>query len=127
MKEKGIDQARVLSAQQLDGALQEVDTFLKISGLGLETFVFVTDGQLPIRQVIYPEALKKNINLSGYFGIFGDRKEYRRLLNNNESLGTLQDIANYVGLDQQSGEERIQKSNFSRTRSYTYLWLLKEC
>lgn len=55
---------------------------------GQPAFVLVTDGQLPLRQVLHPEALRKDIHLGPAFATFFDiRKEIRRLSNNNEDPG----------------------------------------
>jgi epithelial splicing regulatory protein 1/2 len=42
-------------------------------------FRIVTDGQLPLRQCLHPEASAKDINLPAYYWRFSDlRKEYVR-------------------------------------------------
>jgi epithelial splicing regulatory protein 1/2 len=44
----------------------------------------VTDGNLPIRQVLHPDALRKNIQLSdAFYSYFDIRKELPHLVNNN--------------------------------------------
>lgn len=67
-------------------------TQLQVNG-STNSFVFVVDGPLPVRQVLHPEALKKAIQLPRHYWTYFDiKREYRRLFNNNENLNTLQDI-----------------------------------
>ncbi len=55
---------------------------------GQPAFLLVADGQLPLRQVLHTEALRKDIHLGQAFSTFFDiRKEIRRLSNNNEDHG----------------------------------------
>ncbi len=45
----------------------------------------LTDGQLHLRQVLHPEAIKKGIVLPSYFNTFYDlRKEFRKCYRNND-------------------------------------------
>ena len=53
------------------------DAELKSRGIEPASLCLVTDGQLPIRQCLFPEAQRKNIHLPSYYYSFHDmRKEF---------------------------------------------------
>lgn len=50
-------------------------------------FQFVTDGQLPLRQCLHPEACRKEIDLPYYYSTFHDlRKEVARFTGKNDEI-----------------------------------------
>uniref|UniRef100_A0A8C5PUK8 Epithelial splicing regulatory protein 1 n=1 Tax=Leptobrachium leishanense TaxID=445787 RepID=A0A8C5PUK8_9ANUR len=82
-KDSKIEAESLYSASQLEQALQQfnqsVGNELNI-GVGT-SFCLCTDGQLHIRQVLHPEASKKNIMLPECFYSFFDlRKEFKKCL-----------------------------------------------
>uniref|UniRef100_A0A914W4Q5 RRM domain-containing protein n=1 Tax=Plectus sambesii TaxID=2011161 RepID=A0A914W4Q5_9BILA len=91
VKEKGIIDVEVQKAPRLSDVLGQFDVYSKQSlydSDGQPAFVLVTDGALPLRQVLHPEALRKDIHLGPAFANYFDiRKEIRRLSNNNEDPG----------------------------------------
>lgn len=55
-------------------------------------FRLVTDGQLPLRQCLHPEACSKNIDLPEYYNVFHDlRKDFRTFYNvpNDQELSSI--------------------------------------
>uniref|UniRef100_A0A8C5SGY8 Epithelial splicing regulatory protein 2 n=1 Tax=Laticauda laticaudata TaxID=8630 RepID=A0A8C5SGY8_LATLA len=75
----GLTPESLAKAEPLDRVLQQfsqlVSNDLKV--LGSSSYIFCTDGQLLIRQVLHPEASKKNLLLSDCFYSFYDlRKEF---------------------------------------------------
>ena len=57
--------------------LRQFDQEAKAKGLEAHNCCLVTDGQLPVRQCLFPEATRKGITLSPYYYRFHDlRKEF---------------------------------------------------
>lgn len=68
------------------------------------TFRLITDGQLPLRQCLHPEACAKDIELPNYFCKFSDlRKEYVRFKSGDLSraLVAIKDVPNMPALPAQ--------------------------
>lgn len=61
------------------------------------TFRIITDGQLPLRQCLHPEACAKDLELPSYYCKFSDlRKEYVRYKSNglSRALVPVEDVKN---------------------------------
>ncbi|XP_053324233.1 epithelial splicing regulatory protein 1 isoform X3 [Spea bombifrons] len=109
-KEAKIEPESLYAAPQLDQALQQfnqsVGNELNI-GVGT-SFCLATDGQLHIRQVLHPEASKKNIMLPECFYSFFDlKKEFKKCLPGSGDISEL-DVAamrSYLGLENQSKQQ----------------------
>ncbi|KAF7277460.1 hypothetical protein GWI33_007209, partial [Rhynchophorus ferrugineus] len=53
----------------------------------------MTDGQLPIRQCLHPEAWRKQLDLPNYYNAFHDlRKEVAALLDRDEIPGSVSEM-----------------------------------
>nr|KAH0807769.1 hypothetical protein GEV33_015022 [Tenebrio molitor] len=77
------------TGRQLEDALNEFDAYC--SSLHVDPhsagFRLVTDGQLPLRQCLYPEACRKEIDLPRYYSTFHDlRKEVARFTRKTDEL-----------------------------------------
>lgn len=60
--------------------LLQFDTYVRSLQIDPDSPLFrlVTDGQLPLRQCLHPEACSKNIDLPSYYYLFHDlRKDFR--------------------------------------------------
>ncbi|KAJ8957623.1 hypothetical protein NQ318_017512, partial [Aromia moschata] len=69
------------SGRQIEDALNEFDVYCNSLHIDPHSagFRLVTDGQLPLRQCLYPEAYRKDIELPLYYSVFYDlRKEVAR-------------------------------------------------
>lgn len=72
------------AGQPLDSALRQFDRYARATlhsatELGTAHLRLVTDGQLPLRQCLHPEACNKDITLPTYYNSFYDiRKEVTR-------------------------------------------------
>ncbi|NWX84019.1 ESRP1 protein, partial [Nothoprocta ornata] len=102
-----VDAQSLALAPPLEQALrqfnQSVSNELNI-GLGT-SFCFCTDGQLHIRQVLHPEACKKNISLPECFYSFFDlRKEFKKCCPGSPDISKLDAaaMAEYLNLDKSS-------------------------
>ncbi|KAM8966224.1 epithelial splicing regulatory protein 1 [Pelodytes ibericus] len=109
-KEAKIEAESLYTAPQLEQALQQfnqsVGNELNI-GVGT-SYCICTDGQLHIRQVLHPEASKKNIMLPECFYSFFDlRKEFKKCLpgSSDASEVDIQSMMNYFGLGTQNSQE----------------------
>ena len=66
-----------LPLYKLPWIIHRFNAELSSRGLDPETVCLVTDGQLPIRQCLFPEAQRKGITLPAYYSKFHDlRKEF---------------------------------------------------
>ncbi|NWQ73538.1 ESRP2 protein, partial [Columbina picui] len=97
-------------AEPLDQVLQQfsqlVSSDLKV--LGRSSYTLCSDGQLLIRQVLHPEASKKNFLLSDCFYSFYDlRKEFHTCYPNSAAVKdqTIKTMAEYLGLGTDETEE----------------------
>ncbi|NXU54922.1 ESRP2 protein, partial [Turnix velox] len=85
---------------------QLVSSDLKV--LGKSSYTLCSDGQLLIRQVLHPEASKKNLLLSDCFYSFYDlRKEFHTCYPSSASVKdqTIKTMAEYLGLGTDEAEE----------------------
>ncbi|KAK5647185.1 hypothetical protein RI129_002077 [Pyrocoelia pectoralis] len=74
-------------------------------------FQFVTDGQLPLRQCLHPEACRKDIELPYYYSTFHDlRKEVAKFTGKNDDLPqSVTDMVTYLDLKPESENEFYKK------------------
>ena len=81
------------NASSLEAVIDRFDSEVARKSLN-HNFVLVTDGQLHIRQCLFPEAQRKNIKLPNYYYKFHDlQKEYMAVKPNCTVL-TLKDMLN---------------------------------
>ena len=74
--EFGIKEADIKGAPPLSSVIRQFDILARDVLGGEDNFTLVTDGQLHLRQCLYPEASRKNIVLPAYYQRFHDlRKE----------------------------------------------------
>ena len=93
-KVTGISEASFKHSKTLEVALNDLDRFIATKGLSPETFCLCTEGQLHLRQVLYPEVTRKNILLKPYmFKFFDVQAEFRKLYNGGNNAGTTNDAA----------------------------------
>ncbi|XP_053251606.1 epithelial splicing regulatory protein 1 isoform X2 [Podarcis raffonei] len=111
-EETGLAEDRLALAPQLEQALrqfnQSVSNELNI-GVGT-SFCLCTDGQLHLRQVLHPEASKKNILLSECFYSFFDlRKEFKKCCPGSPEIDKLdaKAMAEYLNLDKSSSPQNF--------------------
>ncbi|KAJ6221034.1 hypothetical protein RDWZM_006846 [Blomia tropicalis] len=87
----GITEDKMKHATSLDNVLLQMDHYIN-THLNDESFCLITDGQLHLRQVLHPEAIKKAIVLPPYYHRFYDlRKEFRKCYRNND-MRTVEDM-----------------------------------
>ena len=85
----------------LEHAIEQFDQYLRHlfqlrdhDDVSRDQFVFVTDGQLPLRQCLHPEACKKNIPLPNYYNCFIDlHKEVFHFVHKSDTTSILQSLA----------------------------------
>ncbi|ETE65027.1 Epithelial splicing regulatory protein 2 [Ophiophagus hannah] len=106
----GLTPESLAKAEPLDRVLQQfsqlVSNDLKV--LGRSSYIFCTDGQPLIRQVLHPEASKKNLLLSDCFYSFYDlRKEFHDSYPSSAPVKdqTIQSMAEYIGYGIDESEE----------------------
>ena len=81
------------NASSLEAVIDRFDSEVARKSLN-HNFVLVTDGQLHLRQCLFPEAQRKNIKLPNYYYKFHDlRKEYMAAKPNCSVL-TIKDMLN---------------------------------
>ena len=79
--EFGIGEADIKGAPPLSSVIRQFDILARDVLGGGDNFTLVTDGQLHLRQCLYPEAVRKNISLPHYYQRFHDlRKEFSSLV-----------------------------------------------
>ena len=79
--EFGIHEADIKGAPPLSSVIRQFDILARDVLGGGDNFTLVTDGQLHLRQCLYPEAVRKNISLPHYYQRFHDlRKEFSSLV-----------------------------------------------
>lgn len=83
------------AGQPLDAALRSFDHYVR--SLGVDPcsagFHLITDGQLPLRQCLHPEACTKDLELPPYYCTFHDlRKEVTRFLGPGKLEEPIQNI-----------------------------------
>ena len=100
-----------LPLNKLPWVIHRFNAELSSRGLDPETVCLVTDGQLPIRQCLFPEAQRKGITLPAYYSKFHDlRKEFS---------------AAYPDSPVSEVEDMLKsKFRFSRCPLTSFFWLL---
>ncbi|XP_013780783.1 epithelial splicing regulatory protein 2-like isoform X2 [Limulus polyphemus] len=101
----------VKNGQALENVIEELDQFVKakLDNDGSRNFCLVTDSQLHLRQVLHPEATKKNFSLPDYFCSFFDlRKEFRMFYHTDEIL-SIQDMLNYLAIEANESAEATNR------------------
>ncbi|XP_054856266.1 epithelial splicing regulatory protein 2 isoform X2 [Eublepharis macularius] len=106
----GLTPEGLSKAEPLDRVLQQFSQLVSsdLKALGRSSYTFCTDGQLLIRQVLHPEASKKNLLLSDCFYSFFDlRKEFHNCYPNSASVKdqTIQSMAECIGFRIDETEE----------------------
>jgi len=99
------------NGQYLETILEEFNQYVrtKLNYDNGEQFIFVTDGQQHLRQVLFPECTNKNINLPEYFYRFFDlKKEFRKFLREN-----MTDTVTSNNLNNLNNGELIERSSTS--------------
>ncbi|XKL59479.1 hypothetical protein PGB90_000495 [Kerria lacca] len=85
----------------LETAIKQFDGYVKSLNIDPTSPLFrlVTDGQLPLRQCLHPEASSKNIELPEYYNVFHDlRKDFRTFYNvpNDQELSSITHLVKYL-------------------------------
>ena len=76
--EYGITEKDVAGAPPLSAVIRQFDRLAREVLAGGENLTLVTDGQLHLRQCLWPEVTRKNLSLPPYFSRFHDlRKEFQ--------------------------------------------------
>uniref|UniRef100_T1ILP7 RRM domain-containing protein n=1 Tax=Strigamia maritima TaxID=126957 RepID=T1ILP7_STRMM len=99
--EFGLCEEQVKNGQFLEQILEQFDQFArtKLDSDAGRSFLLITDGQLPLRQVLHPEACNKNIDLPESFYTFYDlRKEFRKFYH-SEEMQNIKDMLNYLAIE----------------------------
>ena len=79
--EYGISEADIKGAPSLASVIRQFDILARDVLGGGDNFTLVTDGQLHLRQCLYPECVRKNVSLPAYYHRFHDlRKEFSTLV-----------------------------------------------
>lgn len=91
LNESGLTDDIIKSAgRQLEDALKEFHEYcaaLHLDPSQTNSFRFITDGQLPLRQCLHPEACRKDMNLDQCYNVFHDlRKEVAKSLGKMEEM-----------------------------------------
>ncbi|RZF48745.1 hypothetical protein LSTR_LSTR013829 [Laodelphax striatellus] len=87
----------------LETAIKQFDEFIRLLQIDPDSplFKFITDGQLPLRQCLHPEACTKNITLPDYYCSFYDlRKHFRHFYNvpEDQEFKSVKDLVDYLGM-----------------------------
>lgn len=113
--------------QPLDAALRQFDRYVRQLGIDpcSPTFQICTDGQLPLRQCLHPEACNKEMDLPHYYNSFHDlRKQVARIIGLEQSPGSLREMLACILLichifntivDFSSFEDILHRSNRIKT------------
>ena len=81
------------TASSLETVIDRFETDIARKSLNYD-FVLVTDGQLHIRQCLFPEAQRKNIKLPNYYYSFHDLRKEFMAARPNSSVMTIKDMLN---------------------------------
>ncbi|XP_048402784.1 epithelial splicing regulatory protein 2 isoform X5 [Stegostoma tigrinum] len=99
--EVSISLEEIAKAERLDQVLEQFNQVLssELKALGRSSYCLCTDGQLLIRQVLHPEASKKNLVLPDCFYSFYDlQKEFHKCCPNSASINSISSMAEYLEL-----------------------------
>ncbi|XP_069076587.1 epithelial splicing regulatory protein 1 isoform X1 [Pleurodeles waltl] len=128
--EEGSEEDRLTCVPQLEQALQQFNQSVSNElNIGVGTsFSLCTDGQLHIRQVLHPEASKKNILLPECFYSFFDlRKEFKKCCPGSPDVSELdvKAMVNYLNLEEHSSVDQFGASEVE-DMGYIILKLISE-
>lgn len=96
------------SGRQLEDAINEFDSYCVSLHIDPHNagFRIVTDGQLPLRQCLHPESVRKYFDLPFYYSMFHDlRKEVARFKGKDEVLQSVADMLEYLELKPEAENE----------------------
>ena len=106
--EYGITEKDVAGAPGLSSAIRQFDSLARDVMAGGENLTLLTDGQLHLRQCLWPEVTRKNLSLPPYFSRFHDlRKEFQSLQPTDpagEHL-TVEDMLKSLDLEEDDSQE----------------------
>lgn len=86
--EFGITENDVKGAPPLSSVIRQFDSLARSVLSGGDNITLVTDGQLHLRQCLWPEVTRKNISLPPYFSRFHDlRKEFQSIVPTSDPGG----------------------------------------
>ncbi|XP_077543133.1 epithelial splicing regulatory protein fusilli isoform X1 [Haemaphysalis longicornis] len=108
--EYGISEEQLKNAVPLE---QVIDQFSQWARARLEAeaggqFYFVTDGQLPLRQALHPEAVRHGVLLPDAFYHFFDlRKEFQAFY--GKAVDSVQDMLTYLSLEPDASAEIVTR------------------
>ncbi|XP_065570104.1 RNA-binding protein fusilli-like isoform X2 [Artemia franciscana] len=103
--ELGLQEDQVRSGKPLESAIEEFDRYARSMYFigGNRTMTLVTDGQLPLRQCLHPEACTKGLDLPEYYNSFYDlRKEVAKSLNlpsSEDKINSVRDALMHLSLE----------------------------
>lgn len=104
----GLTETSIKEALSLNSVIQKFDA--ELNSRGLDNLCLVTDGQLPLRQCLFPEAQRKGITLPAYYYRFHDlRKEFSATYPDS-SVSGVEDM-----LKSNFGYFSLLLANFSKT------------
>ncbi|XP_028665164.1 epithelial splicing regulatory protein 2 isoform X2 [Erpetoichthys calabaricus] len=111
-EDTGLSVEELSRAEPLDRVLQQFQQSIssELKSLGRNSYVLCTDGPQLVRQVIHPEASKKNLVLADCFYSFFDlRKEFHKCCPDTGSARdqTLSSMAEFLTLSAEEGEKGI--------------------
>ncbi|CAB3385279.1 Hypothetical predicted protein [Cloeon dipterum] len=102
LSEAKLTEAAVKAAEPLETVLAKFESYVRTfvqSGDRPRGMIFVTDGQLPLRQCLHPEACSKNIQLSEFYESFYDlRKEFSSFYHAAEEMHSIRAMVEYLGM-----------------------------
>lgn len=89
------------AGQPLESAIRQFDVYVRSLQIDPDSPLFrlVTDGQLPLRQCLHPEACSKNIELPSYYFMFHDlRKDFRAFYSASDDaeLNSVTNLVDYL-------------------------------
>jgi len=114
-EEYGLTEADIKKASPLDEVIDHFDQVVH-DDLG-GNLTLVTDGQLHLRQCLFPEVTRKNLSLPSYYQRFHDlRKEYSSAVSCNTSINGVEDMLNDLGFTSDKAPDAAirQVNNISR-------------
>ncbi|XP_076269051.1 epithelial splicing regulatory protein fusilli isoform X2 [Rhynchophorus ferrugineus] len=100
------------SGRRLEEALVEFENYCTSLSLNPHnpSFRMMTDGQLPIRQCLHPEAWRKQLDLPNYYNAFHDlRKEVAALLDRDEIPGSVSEMIELLQIKPECDNEFYKK------------------
>ncbi|XP_063218037.1 RNA-binding protein fusilli isoform X8 [Bacillus rossius redtenbacheri] len=93
----------------LESAIQQFEQYARSTfhiGPSPHSLRFVTDGQLPLRQCLHPEACSKGMELPTYYAVFNDlRKEFQAFYGATEPVSSVGDMVSYLDMVPQETSE----------------------